>query len=99
MAIVFEIPLTPQSQTVKVTLDARRFLLSITWRDGLYYLDMSDGTIVINGIALVAGCDLLEQYKHHGLSGALVVQTEGDAYANPAYNTLGNQSHLLYITP
>jgi hypothetical protein len=104
-----EIPLTPVSQTFFIALGTIQYQLAVTWRgtiaggdlDG-WFLDISDqaGNALVQGIPLVTGADLLEQYAFLGIgNGAqLWVATDGDPSATPTSTNLGTLSHLYLVT-
>ena len=64
-----------------------------------WMLDISDAANapLIQGIPLVTGVDLLQQYPYVGIAGQLVCQTTGDPYAVPTYDNLGIDSKLYFI--
>lgn len=66
---------------------------------GQWYMDMAntDGTISINGMALVTGCDMLEPYAFDGLGGLWLVDDEGKG-RDPGLDDLG-VIHTLYYVP
>jgi len=97
--IISEIPLTPESQIVRITIGGIKYNLTIIWRGTGYALDIADnlGNAIATGLSLVTGADLLAQLKHLGIAGALVIISDGDASLNPAYEALGISSHLCTV--
>lgn len=67
---------------------------------GGWVLDIADSANnpLVQGIPLVTGCDLLQQFGHLGIGGALWVLTDGDPMAVPTYHNLGSLSHLYFVT-
>lgn len=60
----------------------------------------SDGTtLVLGGIGLVTGADLLRQYGYLGLGGQMIAQTDHDTDAVPTFENLGGEGHLYYLSP
>lgn len=104
MAQTYEIPLTPQAQTFGVTLAGKAYQMTLTWRDapalnGGWVLDIADqnGDVLLQGVALVTGADLLAQYGYLGFGFQLYVQSDGDPMAVPTYESLGVSSHLYAV--
>ncbi len=100
---VHEIPLSPNPQTFRIQLAGVTYLVQVIWRDtseGGWFLDLStnDGAPIVQGISIVTGADLLEQYAYLGIGGSLVVQTDHDVDAAPTYENLGQASHLFFVT-
>jgi len=103
MSTIFEIPLdvgTPQQFVI--TLSQVDYLLTLRYRnvsEGGWTLDIADtsGNSIIEGIPLVTGCDLLEQYRHLGFAGALRVQTTNDPDAVPTFENLGAAGKLYWV--
>lgn len=99
----YEIPLTPAQPTdFSVTLGNNIYMMSLRWRDadqGGWVLDIYDvnNMPLVCGIPLVTGLDLLMQYKYLGITGSLVVLSDGDAWSVPTYNSLGDSSHLYFV--
>lgn len=99
----FEIPLSPEGQRFNITLSGIEYQLRVQWRNAAeagWVLDIADagGNAIINGIPLVTGCNLLEQYAHLGFSAVLWVQTTDDPDAVPTFENLGTGSHLYWWT-
>ncbi|MFJ7312515.1 phage baseplate plug protein [Pseudomonas sp. NPDC098747] len=97
----YEIPLTPDAQRFSVTLSGTQYQLTVQWRNseqGGWVLDLADmkGQAIIQGIPLVTGVNLLEQYDHLGFTDALWVQTTADPDAVPTFENLGIGSHLYW---
>lgn len=97
----YEIPLTPETQRFKIGLDGVEYSMFVRWNHeaGAWVLDISDttGALIVGGIALTTGADLLEQYRHMGFSGSLYVQTDYDKDAMPTAVNLGETSHLYFV--
>jgi hypothetical protein len=103
MANFFEIPLESKPQSFKISLGGTDYWLRLTYQkatEGGWVLDISDANhvAIVNGIPLVTGCNLLEQYKHLGFAGRLWVQTASDPDAVPTFNNLGNDAYLYWVT-
>lgn len=102
MTDVYEIPLTAEPQRFAIALAGVTYRMRLAWREaagGGWFLDIADPDAVpiVNGIPLVTGADLLEQYRHLGFVGSLVVQTDHDPEAVPTFDNLGSTSHLFLI--
>lgn len=101
---IYEIPLTPaQNQKISISLSNVVYNMLFKWLDcdqGGWAIDILDvnNNVVIGGIPLVTGIDLLGQYAYLGLGGALIVQSDGNPNAVPTFDNLGAQSHLYYLT-
>lgn len=100
---VVEIPLTPQPQTFLITLANVQYRFTLQYRNadmGGWFLDIADSSSnpIIQGIPLVTGADLLEQYAYLGIGGQLIVQTDGDSDAVPTFSNLGAASHLYFVS-
>ncbi len=99
----FEIPLTSTPQTFTISLSGTEYRLTVQWRnaDGAgWILDIADtsNNPIIEGIPLVTGVNLLEQYAYLGFTGVLWVQTTADPDAVPTFDNLGVGSHLYWYT-
>lgn len=100
----YEIPLTPQPQSFNIVLAGITYGMVLKWNNDPacndWVLDIYDssGDLIIGGIPLVTGVNLLEQYDYLNFGGALEVQTDHDTYAIPTFTNLGIDSHLYFIT-
>lgn len=100
MSTIVEIPLSAQSQAFQITLSGKAYRLAVTWRDPYgWFLDIADtnGLLLLSGMPLVTGVDLLGQYAYLGIPGKLVVVSDGDPTAVPTFDNLGTGSHLYYV--
>lgn len=101
MAVV-EIPLTPSAQAFTITLGEVPYRMRLIYNDaeeGGWTLDIGqpDGTILLAGLPLIPGVDLLAQHAHMEWPGALVVTTDHDAGEAPTFDGLGTTSHLYFV--
>ncbi|MEN4198926.1 phage baseplate plug family protein [Serratia marcescens] len=95
-----EIPLTPTNQQFAITLGEQQLNMRVMWRDEAgWLLDLMDGAgaELVNSIPLVPGANLLEQYAHLGLKGALAVLVDNNEPELPTKTNLGIGSHLYYV--
>jgi hypothetical protein len=97
----FEIPLSATPQTLTVSLSATIYNLAVRWSDidQVWLLDIYDqnDVLIVGGINLVTGEDLLAPYRYLGFVGSLIVQTDTDTLATPTFANLGTLSHLYYL--
>lgn len=98
----YEIPLSPNPQSFTISLSGTEYRLTVQWRDAEgagWVVDIADtsGNPIIQGIPLVTGVNLLDQYAYL-ISGVLWVQTTADPDAVPTFDNLGIGSHLYWYT-
>lgn len=104
MTQIVEIPLLPTPQALTVLLGNVYYQLNVQYRDavaGGWFIDIADstGVPIIQGIPMVTGCNLLEQYAYLGINVDLRVQTDHDPDQQPTFENLGLTSHLYAATP
>ena len=103
MPTIVEILAQPsQAQRFSVTLAGTAYNMRLTYdiaQDGCWILDIGDanGALLVAGIPLVTGVDLLAQYAYLGFGGALIVTTDRGAGEVPTFDGLGATSHLYFI--
>ena len=97
--IISEIPLSAESQTLRVSINNVPYNLNVIWRGIEYFLDIADdnNVLIVSGLGLVPGADLLGQLSHLGIVGNWVILSDGDVSLIPVYETLGITSHLCVI--
>lgn len=98
---VFEIPTGPSQRRFSIPLGDKTYNLRLDYADapeGGWLLDIADAqnNLIVCGIPLVTGADLLAQYAYLGIGGKLFVTTDGDLGAVPTYSNLGVSSHLWW---
>lgn len=101
MYVFQQLPLQSGPQTYDIVLSGIDYQLTFTYHDALdmgWTLDVSfaDGSPIIAGIPLVCGSDLLAQYQHLNLGGALIVLNANQMA--PTYADMGTSLVLLYVT-
>lgn len=102
MATPYEIPLSPQPQTLNIQLAGVGYILRVVFNEAsqCWSIDISDAenNPIVHGIPMVTGVDLLGQYEYLGIGGALVAQTDYAADAVPTFENLGLTGRLYFVT-
>lgn len=98
----YEVPLTPGPQSFTIALAGVIYRITLVWRDapeGGWTLDLTtaNGVALLSGVPLVTGADLLEQYRHLGIGGSLVVNDAGGRDAPPTFDGLGVAGRLYFV--
>jgi hypothetical protein len=97
------IPLIPQNQEFDISLNGTTYHLRIKWNSfsnaWILYIEDSQRNLLLSGIPMVTGCDLLEQYAYIGIDGAMVVQSSTDPDEVPDYTALGSTGNLFFLIP
>lgn len=105
MATPFEIPLQPATgQKFTIALAGVTYTLVLHWCDpaAVWILDIYDAPgdfLIVGGIPLVTGTDLLKAYAWLKFGGQMVVQSDQEPDAVPTFDNLGVTSHLFFVTP
>ena len=97
-----EIPLTPQPQRFSTVLGGIGYNLRFTYdiaQSRCWIVDIADadGALLVAGIPLVSGVDLLAKYRYLVFTGSLVVTTDRGAGEVPTFDGLGVTSHLVFV--
>ena len=97
---ITEIQLSPNNQLFTVSLGNTLYQVRILWRDTFWCLDLMNnaGDLIIGGLPVITGADLLAQYTHLGLGFSLLVMCDVAGQENPTQTDLGSYSHLYVIT-
>lgn len=101
--IPVQLPVVPsQAQRFKLDLGGTTYNFRLTYnaaQDGCWVMDIGDdnGAVLVAGIPLVSGVDLLAQHRHLGFTGGLIVTTDRGAGEVPSFDGLGVTSRLFFI--
>lgn len=102
MTTVARLPLRAASQRLSITLAGTPYSLWVRWNRfaEAWILDIADinNNPIVNGIPLVTGANLLEQYAYLDIGGQLIAQTDSAPLLPPAYNNLGDTANLYFLT-
>lgn len=98
---IYEIPTVGNNQTFVTTLAGVVYTFTLLWSStsSVWLLNIADstGAPLVQGIPLVPGADLLEQYPDMNFGGKLFVQVDNDVAGVPGYPDLGTTSHLYFM--
>ena len=98
---LYEVPLSPNLQTLKVALVSTQYQLTFVWNQyaACWMMDMGDGNgnAVISGMPVVTGADMLAQYAYLQIAGILIAQTDSNADGVPTLANLGITGHVYFI--
>jgi predicted Zn-dependent protease with MMP-like domain len=103
MASFYKVPLQAAPQKFTIVLSGVTYTLTMQYRNTLmggWILDIGDANNnpILQGIPLVTGVNLLDQYAYLGFVGALWVQTTTDPDEVPTYENLGTDGNVYYVT-
>ena len=99
----FRIPLAPNPQIFTIQLSGIDYRIRLAYRNApeagwvMDILDINENPIV-NGIPLITGANLLDQYRHLGFLGRMWVQTGSDPDAPPTFINLGLDAQIYWVT-
>lgn len=95
-----EMPLAADNQSFRITLAGALYQISVLWRGSVWVMDLSDssGGLIVGGIPLVSGADLLAQHAYLGLGFSLYVLCDNPLQVYPTQYDLGTYSHLYIGT-
>jgi len=97
------IPLTNQPQEFEITLGGIDYQLTVRWddrEDAGWMVDIADtnGNPIACSIPFVTGTDLLSGLEYLGINGSFYIYTNGDPFAVPTLDDLGDTSNLYFET-
>jgi len=102
MADIFEIPTSPNPQKFVITLSGVQYVLTLQWNFTLqlWMLDIADtnSALIVAGIPLVTGVDLLEPFSYLNFGGSLFASTDSNPDAPPTFDNLGLAGHLYWVS-
>jgi hypothetical protein len=100
---VLEVPLTARPQIVTAWLGDKEFQIRLYWLKpaACWVIDLADveGNPIANGIPLVTGADLFEQFQYTELRGGrlIVMSTDRPPATVPGWGDLGVTGHVYWI--
>ena len=102
MEEIFVIPLTNIPQRFTIELSGVAYIITCKWNPEapawvLDFANEASNQVLLTNVPLVAAADLLEQFKHVGIPGKLLVYTDGDEFAPPTLENLGQEANLYYV--
>lgn len=100
---IFKIPFVNTNQKFNITLSGKNLIVTCNWNQELpaWVVSIQDAATqeyLIAGVALVTGVNLFSQFYYTGVRNVLVAHTNGDPGEIPTFESLGNESQVLYIT-
>lgn len=101
MTTPFEIPLSPTPQSFGITLNNIDYVLTFRWNQAsrCWKLDIADPnlTLLVSGLAIITGVDILTQFAYLDLGGQIIAQTSHDTFAVPMFANLGNLGKVYFV--
>ena len=98
----FEILVTSEAQSFDIDLAGIEYNVILKWNylNETWVIDLSkETTLILSGIPLVLGVDLLEPYGYLNIGGKLVISTDSkDVEPKQTYENLGTIFRLYFIT-
>lgn len=100
------LPFSGVPETFSTQLGSVGYRITALWRDndagmGGWVIDLADADSnpILQGVPLITGADLLEQFGYLGLGFKLYVQTVQDPDATPTFENLGSDANVFAILP
>lgn len=99
---LFKIPLDNTPQRFAIELAGQSLVIVSQWNGEMpaWTIDIIDGATeqpLIMCLPLVSGVDLLAQHEYIGIPGQLIIYTDGDEFAPPTLENLGQEANLYYL--
>lgn len=96
---IIEIPVTSKNQEMDVALGDKTYHLKLTHNEfGGWMLDIytTSKELIIGGVPILAGVNILEQYRYLGFNGSLNLICENDEMETN-FHELGKGNKLYYM--
>jgi hypothetical protein len=99
----FKLPFVNSNQKFNISLDGKSLSVTCVWNQEIpawviSIQDANTGDDIITGVSLVTGVNLFEQFYYTGVTGFLIVYTNGNPTEIPTFESLGNESNVYYLT-
>jgi hypothetical protein len=104
MSTQYQIPLIAAPQQLIISLGGTQYTLTVKWNPdpnaNCWVIDIGDANnnLIIGGIAMVTGCDLLGQFAYLNFGGKLIASTTYDTASPPTFTNLGDGAYLYFVT-
>lgn len=100
---IFTIPLANVPQRFAIDLSGKSYIMESVWNtiNSAWEISLFDGDTeepIFESLPLVTGVDLLAQYGYLQIGGSLVCYTDGDEFAPPTLENIGQEANLYYVT-
>jgi hypothetical protein len=99
----YEIPTQPTAQFFSISLNGTTYYVKLQWcaPAQCWIMELSDSNqdLIVGGIPLITGADLLEQLSYLEVGGSMFVQSDFDPSEVPDYASLGSTGHLYFAVP
>jgi hypothetical protein len=100
---IFKIPLenVPQRFDISIggaqlAVESKFNTMANSWVLSFFYANT--GEVIVTNMPMVTGVDLFAQLKYLNVfSGKLIVYTDGDDFAVPTEENLGEEANLFYV--
>lgn len=101
---VFRVPLENVPQRFDISIGGAQLAIESkfntmlnSWVLSFFYAN--SGEVIVTNMPMVTGVDLFGQLKYLNVfSGELIVYTDGDDFAVPTEENLGQEANLFYVT-
>ena len=99
---IFTIPLSNVPQRFAIDLNAKSYIMESVWNgvNEVWEISLFDANTeesIFESLPLVTGVDLLLQYGYHQIGGSLFCYTDGNEFAPPTLDNLGQEANLYYV--
>lgn len=102
MTTAYEVPLTPEPQKFQIALVNLTYTVTVVWNtaNASWMIDIADasGNPILQGIPMVTGADLLQQFAYLNFGFQLIAQTDNAVDVVPTFADLGTTGHLYAVT-
>lgn len=104
MSQTFVIPCSNTPQSFQIDLAGKTYQLTVKWNDAddagwiVDFADGNTGDSIVAGIPFVTGVNMLDGLGYLGIDGTLFCTTDGDQFAVPTLDNLGDNGNLYFST-
>lgn len=103
MTSLVELPLQARPQRFRAIIGGLGYRFTVQWCDPAqaWRMDVSNdaGEALVNGLMLVTGCDIVEQFAYLGFNFKLAAYTDHAPEQVPTFENLGATGHVVAAVP